>query len=359
MMTRRTFLATSAAAATATSATATTPFYIPAEDAPHERTFMQWPTSRRVYGSTRFLYDTQATLANIANAIADFEPVVMLADKNDHAIIRPQVSEKVDLWDIPTEDLWCRDAGPCFAQNRRSQRIHNFNFNGWGNRQTHHRDGKIAAHVARHMDLVLTDTGLVGEPGGVESDGHGTLIAHESSWVNTNRNRLPRAEIEKRLLAAYGAIKMVWAPGIWDEDITDYHIDSLARFSGMGRVLIQLPETPDPTDLWQTVPHETHDILRASSSAASRAFDITVLPEPRRGRITSPDFVASYANYYVCNDAVIAAEFGDPHTDPLAKSILQRHYPDRQIISLNVDTLGQFGGGIHCATQQQPRLGSS
>ena len=355
-MTRRTFLAASAAATAAIPAAATTPFLIPAEEAAHERTFMQWPTSRKVYGSTGFLRDAQNTIANIANTITDFEPVVMLAHKDDHASIRTQLSEKIELWDIPTEDLWCRDAGPCFAQNRTSHRIQNFNFNGWGNRQTHKRDGKIAARVAQHMDLILIDTGLVGEPCGVETDGHGTLIAHESSWVNHNRNRLPKAEVEKRLLAAYGAIKMVWAPGLKGADITDYHIDSLARFSGPSRILIQLTETPDLSDPWQITPHETHDILRTTRAASGRAFDITVLPDPIRGRVTNPDFVASYANYYACNDAVIAAEFGDPYTDPVAKSILQDHYPNREVITLNVDALGHLGGGIHCATQQQPRL---
>jgi agmatine deiminase len=356
MMTRRTFVAATAAAATATPAAATPPFRVPAEERPHERTFMQWPTSRKVYSGSGFLQDTQATIASIANTIADFEPVVLLADKSDHAHISKHVSANIDLWDIPTEDLWCRDAGPCFAQNGRTQRVHNFNFNGWGNRQTHTRDGKIAARVAQHLGLALHDTGLVGEPGGVESDDHGTLIAHESSWVNKNRNRLPKAEIENRLLAAYGATKMVWAPGIWNEDITDYHIDSLARFSGPNRILIQLIDNPDPADPWQTVPHKTHDILRANRAATGRAFDITVIPEPQKRRVKTPDFVASYANYYVCNGAVIAAQFGDPRTDQAAKHALRAHYPDREIVTLNVDILGELGGGIHCATQQQPKL---
>jgi agmatine deiminase len=86
------------------------------------------------------------------------------------------------------------------------------------------------------------------------------------------------------------------------------------------------------------------------------AFKITVIPDPVNPRIKSYDFVASYVNYYVCNDAVIAAEFGDPKTDAHAKETLQRLFPDREVIALNVDPLGELGGGIHCATQQQPAL---
>ena len=356
MMTRRTFIAATAAATSATPAAATAPFRVPAEEHPHERTFMQWPVSRKVHPSAGFLQDTQATIADIANTIADFEPVVMLAHKDDHATIPAQTSELVELWDIPTEDLWARDAGPCFAQNGKIQRIHNFNFNGWGNRQVHKRDGKIAALVAQHLGLKNHDTGLVGEPGGVESDGHGTLIAHESSWVNKNRNRISKAEIETRLLAAYGANKLIWAPGIKNQDITDYHIDSLARFTGAGRMIIQLIDDPDPSDPWQIVPYDTHDIIAANRTSTGRKFDITVIPDPDKRRVKSNDFVASYANYYVCNGAVIAAQFGDRRTDKAAKRALKQHYPGREIITLNVDPLGELGGGIHCATQQQPKL---
>ena len=68
------------------------------------------------------------------------------------------------------------------------------------------------------------------------------------------------------------------------------------------------------------------------------------------------DFVASYANFYVCNGAVIAAAFGDQETDEIARATLAAHYPGRQIVMLNVDALGLMGGGIHCATQQMPAL---
>ena len=41
--------------------------------------------------------------------------------------------------------------------------------------------------------------------------------------------------------------------------------------------------------------------------------------------------------------------------DEKARAILQQLYPDREVVSLNVDPLGEAGGGIHCATQQQPK----
>ncbi|MEN0001232.1 MAG: agmatine deiminase family protein [Pseudomonadota bacterium] len=327
-------------------------WFVPAEEAPHQRTFMQWPVNRQVYGDRFFLDEVQRTIANIANAIVDFEPVTMLADRAHHDHAAKLLSDAVTLLDIPTDDLWARDAGPIFAVHDDGRLVVlQIQFNGWGRKQVHAQDSEIARRVAAHLDLPLLATGLHGEGGGVEHDGHGLLIAHESSWVNDNRNPgLSRDVIEARLLTAYGADEMIWSPGVWGQDITDYHIDSLARFSGPGRVLINLPDQPDRRDPFHRAALETHDVLAAAG------LDLEVIPEPLVGRVRDDDFVAAYVNYYVCNGAVLAAQFGDRETDAIAQDALARHYPGRQIIMLNVDRLGELGGGIHCATQQMPAI---
>jgi agmatine deiminase len=325
-------------------------WYVPSEEQPHEMTLMQFPVALSVYGDRVFLQDTQRTIADIANTIAEFEPVVMLAAKEDHTRARALLSDKVMLWDIPTEDLWCRDSGAIVALDGTGARaISHIQFNGWGGKQVHRRDAQVAARVAERLGLPLMSSGLVGEAGGVEQDGHGLLVAHESSWVIDNRNPgLSRAEVEERLLTAYGADRMIWAPGLKGRDITDYHIDSLMRFTGPNRGLINLPADPAPSGAFYTAALETSDILLAAGGA------MEVIAEPVQRRVRDVEFVASYANYYVCNGAVIAAEFGDRETDAGAVAALQRHYPGREVGTLNVDTLGLLGGGIHCATHEVP-----
>lgn len=327
-------------------------FFVPAEEHAHERTFMQWPVNMSVYeGDRRFLRQTQQTIADIANTIAEFEPVTMLAAAADHADARKRLSSSVELWDVPTEDLWCRDAGPIFVIDGKGNRaVRDIRFNGWGKKQVHRRDGKIAERIAARLGLDHLPSGLKGEGGSTEQDGHGLLIAHESSWVNRNRNPgQSRADIEAKLLSAYGADRMIWAPGVKGLDITDYHIDALARFTGKGRVLMNLPDDPIPGEPFHDAALQTHDILQAAG------LKIDVIPEPNRRRVRSADFVASYVNYYVCNGGVVAAEFGDPETDAEATRALRRHYPGREVVTLNSDILGELGGGIHCATQQMPR----
>lgn len=360
-LTRRQLLATTAAALTAPSAAeAFKPvWHLPAEDAPHIRTFMQWPVSRLVHPDPVFLQTLQQTIARIANTIADFEDVVMLMHPLHEATARRQLSRRVEIWHVPTEDLWCRDSGPVFVNRTGSSRpqkqaVVSFNFNGWGNKQVHRDDGQVAERVAAQLGLDLIDSGLTGELGGVEWDGANTLIAHESSWVNPNRNNLSRREITERLTAVLGHARLIWAPGLAGHDITDYHIDSLARFAGPDEILIQMPDKPDRDDPFDTAALRTHEILQDAFSDRADRLRITVIPSPRTTRVQSDDFVASYANFYVCNGAVISARFGDPETDTIAQTTLARHYPGREIVTLNVDALGEVGGGIHCATQQQP-----
>lgn len=167
--------------------------------------------------------------------------------------------------------------------------------------------------------------------------------------MNKNRNPvLGRDAIERRLLAAYGANQMIWADGVWDKYITDYPIDSLARFTGAGHVLINLPDNPDWDKPFHANAYETYDILKTAG------LELEVIPEPEYPRVKSIDFVAPYAKFYACNGAVIAAEFGDRETDKIARTALARHYPGREIVKLHVDALGEVGSGIHCATQQLP-----
>jgi len=332
-------------------------FYYPEEAGPHERTFMQWPVSQRVHPDAAFLRILQQTIADIANIIADFEPVVMLMEaKHEHAA-RRFLSDTVEIWDIPTEDLWARDSGPSFViDGKGGLALTHFNFNGWGNKQLHRNDGQIAARVAQRLGLKLFDAGLVGEAGGAEFDGEGTLITHASSWVIRNRNKASRTEVEAMLRETYGAEKVIWAPGIKGEDITDYHIDALARFVEPGRVVIQLPEAIDPGDPWTKAAFQTHDILQSATDARGRTLELLRLPEPAEPRVRSYDFVASYVNYYVCNGAVIVSDFGDRYADGQAEEILGDLYPGRKIVMLNTDPLGEVGGGIHCATHEQPKV---
>ncbi len=77
-------------------------------------------------------------------------------------------------------------------------------------------------------------------------------------------------------------------------------------------------------------------------------------PSKVRPQYDREDFAAGYLNFYVCNGAVIAPEFGDAKADRAAGDTLTQLFPARTIHQLNIDGIAAGGGGIHCATQQEP-----
>ena len=366
MMSRRAFLHGAAALSGAgllpgrgfaAAGAASAGFFYPEESLAHERTFMQWPVNTQIHDDPAFLQILQKTIGDIANKISEFEPVVMMMASEHEAKARKMLGQKVEIWDISTDDLWARDSGPSFViDGKGGIALTQFNFNGWGNKQVHGNDGQIAAKVAERLGLQIFNAGLVGEAGGVESDGHGLLIAHESSWINPNRNTGSKADIEKMLLETMGAQQIIWAPGVKGADITDYHIDALARFVQPGAVLIQLPEEMDESDPWSVSANQTYDALSLVRFGNGEGLQLNIIPEPKAGRVTTKNFVNSYVNYYVCNGAVIAAEFGDADTDAEVKATLTAVYPGREIVMMNIDPVGEVGGGIHCATHEQPKV---
>ena len=238
----------------------------------------------------------------------------MLADAAFHTSARNLLSDQVELWNIPTNDLWCRDSGPIIAFVDTGQRVlSHIQFNGWGNKQPHNHDAQIAKRVAAALGFNGIPSGLVGEAGGIETNGAGTLIAHGNSWINDNRNpSLSKDQISKRLLAAYGADQIIWSKVVADLDITDYHIDSLARFVTPENLVANLPAQLDTYDPFHTAAAETIAILR------DRGVTVDVIKESAKPRVRDLDFLASCVNHYICNGAIVLAEFGDKDSDQRA-----------------------------------------
>ncbi len=332
-------------------------FVKPIEAARHERTFMQWP-ALPTKGDPLAARELQRSVARIARAVAKFEPVVMIGASTEAERIGELVGDAAAHWRFPTNDLWCRNSGPTFVLGPEGALgVADLNFNGYGGRRPHGFDAKIAHRIAEETGAKHFDSGLVGEGGGVETDGAGTLIAHESSWLGKSRNGRDREAVEKMLLDALGAEKMIWAPGYAGGDLTDFHVDALARFISPGRVLVQLPERRNDRDPRARAAFETYEILKTSTDANGAPLEIVAVAEPRDIRSSDENFVASYVNYYVCNDAVIAAQFGDDKADVQARATLEYLYPGREVVMVDVDPIAAAGGGVHCATQQQPAAG--
>jgi len=328
---------------------------MPDEGGAHAATWMAFGPSEEIWGG-KLLPVVRENLAGIAKAIAAHEPVKMLVREEDHDIAARLCGAAVELVPQPVDDLWMRDTGPVFVKGPAGQLgAVGFNFNGWGNKQEHEQDAEVAAFVAHRAGATLLETRLVLEGGGIEVDGEGTAIITQSCVLNANRNPgLSKAQCEAELSRLLGVRKIIWLPGIAGKDITDGHTDFYARFTSPGVVVAGLD--PDPSSYDHAVTKRHLEILRKSTDAKGRPLKVVVLQGPTtvRRKYENDQFAAGYINFYVCNRAVIAPEFGDSKADRNTRDVLVDLFPGRDVIQLNIDGVAAGGGGIHCTTQQQP-----
>jgi agmatine deiminase len=82
-------------------------------------------------------------------------------------------------------------------------------------------------------------------------------------------------------------------------------------------------------------------------------FRVETLPMPEPVFFDGQRLPASYANFYVANDIVLAPTFNDVN-DRVALNKLAELFPDRKIVGIAATDLVLGLGTLHCMTQQQP-----
>ncbi|MFF4647928.1 agmatine deiminase family protein [Streptomyces sp. NPDC001389] len=322
----------------------------------HARTFMAWPALAAGVWDKDLPY-VREDIARIARAVGKYEAVVMMARPDQADAAQRACGSQVEVIPLAVDDLWARDTVPVFVEEAGKAVGVDFNFNGWGNKQQHGNDAQVGRTLLRTYGIPRVQAPLVAEGGSFETDGEGTLLVTESSIVNDNRNRgKSRDTVEAELKKTLGVEKVVWLAGVRGQDITDAHVDSLVRFTAPGVVLLDRAHPNTPPDSWSRSADQAKSVLSKATDARGRRFRIIDLPQPDLDRITGrgDDFVSTYANFYVANDAVLLPRFGDRQADDRARGILREHFPKRDVVQVEIDTIASGGGGIHCSTHDQP-----
>jgi agmatine deiminase len=321
---------------------------MPAEWAPHERTIMCWPARESMW-QERFA-QAQADHAEVANAIAAFEPVLMAADPRGAAEARRLCGDGVEVVEIPLDDSWARDSGPIFVTGENGERAGvQFGFNGWGEKFTpYDDDARFATRVLELLGEERRDaTHFVLEGGSIAVDGEGTLITTEQCLFEEHRNpTLTREEIEAELRAQLGAERVVWlAAGLAEDYDTDGHVDNVCAFVAPGRVVLQtVADEANPNFA------PAQDNLRRLRAAGLEVVELPWLPYVDDEQ---PPTVVPYTNFYICNGGLIVPTLGE-ETDAEALALLESLYPGREAVAVPGETLALGGGGVHCVTQQIP-----
>jgi agmatine deiminase len=319
---------------------------MPAEWAPHERTIMCWPARDLLWGE-RF-EQAQADYAEVANAIAAFEPVLMAADPRFADAARRLCGANVEVVELPLDDSWARDSGPIFVTGAGERAGVQFGFNGWGEKWVpYDDDARFATRVLETLGEPRRDaTGLVLEGGSIAVDGEGTLITTEQCLLEEHRNpQLGREEIEAELRAQLGVERVIWLGlGLVEDADTDGHVDNICAFVAPGRVVLQTVAEDNPNFL------HCRENLRRLRDAGLDVVEMPWLPYVDGAR---RPVVVPYTNFYICNGGLIVPTRGE-ETDAEALALLESLYPGREAVAVPGETLALGGGGVHCITQQLP-----
>jgi agmatine deiminase len=374
-------------------------FYMPAEWRSHEATWLSWPKDPETWPGR--VPQVENVFLQMMAALAPNETVNLLVDDEEtEKLVRARCAfagaEKIRFHRIATVDSWIRDYGPNFlVSDNMSDKLSDklqfvedatrespgeannklefvgqsvghqlaYNdciFNAWGNKYEElKQDDSIPQRLESLLHVPRFEPGIVMEGGSIEVNGAGCVLTTEQCLLNPNRNpHLSKAEIEQYLKDYLGVAKVLWlGEGIVGDD-TDGHIDDIARFVAEDVIICVVED--DPQDPNYELLQDNFKRLQKMTDARGRAFEILSLPMPgvvegaSTGKRKLDRLPASYANFYIANNVVLAPIFGHAN-DERALEALRRVFSDRRVVGINCEPLVWGMGTIHCVTQQQPK----
>lgn len=341
---------------------------MPSETGDHERTWMAFPRVGATLGATGSERERgYAAWAGVANVIAQFEPVTMVVDPTEVDRARRMLDSNIDVLEAPLDEFWMRDVGPTFVvdeQRPGALGAIDWVFNGWGAPAWAEwvKSAEIARFVAAAAGAELVTSLLVNEGGGIHVDGEGTVLLTDTVQLDPRRNpHADRGRVEREMARTIGATHAVWLPRGLTRDYGDFgtngHVDIVATIPSPGRILLHAQPNPEHPD--HRVMAEIRDSITSQQDAAGREWEIVELPAPSALRDDHGFVDYSYVNHLVVNGGVIGCGFADPESDARAAGILADEYPGRSVRMVDSREIFARGGGIHCITQQQPKVAAA
>lgn len=321
----------------------------PPEWAKHDWVWIGFPTHADLW--LEDLEPAREEVIAFARAVhaqgAGEEVRLVAADAESALAARQLAGPGIIVIEQPFGDIWLRDTGPISLLDGRHRSAATFRFNGWGGKYQLEGDDSIGFRLAETAGFPTHRYDWILEGGAIEVDGTGLLVTTEQCLLNTNRNsELGKQQIEERLRADLGVVRILWLGDGLLHDHTDGHIDNLARFVGAGRLAI-----PEPTD------DDPNAAVFQDARRRAEAFGLEVVSVPSPGRVVRDGEVipASYMNFYIGNAAVVVPIYGAPN-DEAALAAIGELFPDRKTIGLRADHILTGGGSFHCISQQVPSI---
>jgi len=268
-------------------------------------------------------------------------------------------------------------------------------------RQTSQASGAARAGRTFDSDIAL-------EGGALESNGEGTLISNEAFLRQRNPGR-SRAQLENSLKRLPGVRHVVWvAEGLAEDpqmraSITAQHVgwgtgghtDEFVRFADTRTVLLAWPDDEDAkqhpvAQLTRRRMEKNLALLQAARNAKGERLNVVTVPMPRPiqrevvlqedadtnwseqwraadfppsegrkpGDVLLQMAVASYLNFVTAPGVVLLPDYL-PHGTPAERQarvekLFAAVFPGHRIVFIDAIGLNWYGGGLHCATLNEP-----
>lgn len=335
-------------------------FSFPAEWAKHTATWLSWPHKEESWpGKIGLIYNKYCEFIKV---VAEGEIVrINVKDELMMAFAKQQLElvgadlSKIEFYEFPTNDAWCRDHGPAFLINAETKEkmIVDWGYNAWGGKYPpFDLDDVIPTRIAYQLGLPVYHPGIVMEGGSVDFNGAGTVLTTTACLLNENRNpHLTKEQIEEYLQNYYGVKQVLWlGDGIVGDD-TDGHIDDITRFINEDTVVTVVESNLEDENYH--ILQENLETLKTMRLLDGRSLNIIELPMPDPVIYDDQRLPASYANFYIANSAVVVPTYRCDK-DALALEIIQNCFPDRKVVGIDSTDIIWGLGSFHCLSQQEP-----
>nr|WP_254052396.1 MULTISPECIES: agmatine deiminase family protein [Aeromonas] len=138
-------------------------YHMPEESSPQALVWVAFGATSEIWG--RHYKEVQATIGRLVQAMVPHTRVNVLCHEDDEALARQLCGERnTHFVHAEMDDIWLRDTGGVFVQDEQGGLgLVDFNFNGWGDKQEHSHDARVAALVGRQTEAYYLQSELIGE----------------------------------------------------------------------------------------------------------------------------------------------------------------------------------------------------
>lgn len=332
----------------------------PAEWEPQDAVLMAWPHAGTDWAER--IDSVQRCFAQICAAICARQTLLLCV--SDAAIEQQARSYLQDascaqanlrLMHLPYNDTWLRDSGPITLNRQDGSKILlDFLFTAWGGKFEAGLDDQIIANLLRlnaFADVEHRRIDFALEGGGIETDGQGTLL---STWhcLHERHPEKSREEISAILIHELSQERILWLDyGYLEGDDTDAHIDTLARFASGSRIIYQ--GCQDVNDSHYDELQRMAGELAQFKQTNGEPYQLFELPWTQPILDYGRRLAASYANFLIINGAVLMPIYKDI-ADAKAIAVMQKAFPEHEIVAIDCRDLIWQNGSLHCCTMQLP-----